>query len=181
MNFKEIVDKLYNRLEFSNSEDERKYQEEISKVNNKYPDEGWHIPQGYIDEIKAINDNKLRQIRNNLNDDAGFNELYAELNNLKGNKLKKEQELENLIPPNKPNLRQKLYSFFSRNENSADSEMRKFEATTKDLRLEIHELNKTISNLEKLKPIYNESKINGGKKQTHRNKKTKKNQKTKTK
>ena len=121
MDLDEIKKKLYLRLEFSDSNDEETYQEQINEVRNKYPDEGWRIPEGYTNEITNINNNKLRKIRTNLNDDDGFNELYKELNNLKANKERKEQKLRQLIPPNKPNLRQQLYSYISRSENSANN------------------------------------------------------------
>ena len=177
MDLDEIKKKLYLRLEFSDSNDEETYQEQINEVRNKYPDEGWRIPEGYTNEITNINNNKLRKIRTNLNDDDGFNELYKELNNLKANKERKEQKLRQLIPPNKPNLRQQLYSYISRSENSANNEIKNFENNALMLQNEINNLNRIIIDLEKLKPIYDETKTNGGKRKSRRNEKNKKSKK----
>ena len=152
MNLREITKNLDKRLNFSDINDENDYEFQKGIANMNYakekaskPDED--IPIKFLnDEIKIIDNYKLIKIRKQLKDDAGFNKMYAELNNLKDIKEQKEQQLQQLTSPNKPskpNLRQKLYSFVSRRKNF----VAKLEA-------EIKELNDAINNLEKLKPIY---------------------------
>lgn len=177
MDLPTLKETLYERLNFKDANQEQMYQEEREKINNSFPDEGWHIPQAYTDAMKSLKNNKLKTIRTKLNDDKGFNAILMELENVKSNITKKEAELNQLIPPDKPNLRQKLYTSVFGIKNSADSEINNFNERTKNIQVEISDLQKIAMDIETLIPIYSEPLRGGGKKNTRRNQKTRKTKK----
>ena len=174
MDLPTLKKKLYERLNFKDTNQEQIYQEEREKINNSFPDEGWRIPQAYIDAMKSLKNNKLKTIRTELNDDEGFNVMLNELDNVKSNITKKQGEIERLIPPNKPTFRQKLYTGVFGKTNSADSEINNFNERTKNIQDEISDLQKIAMDIETLIPIYSEPLRGGGKKKTRRNKKARK-------
>lgn len=176
MDLESLKAELFRRLEFSDTEKEKTYQSERDTINKKFPDEGWHIPQAYIDAMKNLKNSKLREIRKDLNDDAGFNRLVSELENVKANKEKKEVELKSLVPPNQPNFSQKLYTSVFGKENTADAEINAFNVRTKNIQNEIADFQKIISDIETLKPIYNETQ-GGSKTKIRRNRNSNKSRK----
>jgi hypothetical protein len=169
MDLASLKSELFKRLEYGNEQKEAMYQTERKIINDKYPDEGWRIPQSYINEMENLKKKKLREIRKDLNDDNGFKILVSELDNIKANKDKKEAELKSFVPPNKPNLLQKLYTNVSGKINTADAEINNFNKNTKNIQNEIADFQKIISGIETLIPIYQETQ-GGAKTKTRRNK-----------
>lgn len=164
----------------------KKHTKNQKDINDRYPDEGWHIPQDYTNEMYALEISKLEKIRQNLNDDEGFNEIKSQLQNIKGNIIRKKEELNLLVPPNKPNFRQRLYTFSTGKTNTADAEINDFNKKTKNVQNEIAELEKIQKDIQTLIPIYEKvitpsssgspitPAVKGGKRKTRRNlKKTK--------
>ncbi len=158
MDLKELKSELFKRLEFGDDEEgknNKKYYELSAKIiNEKYPDEGWRIPQGYIDEMKSLEFSKLYEIRHDLNDDEGFNALRLELPNVKANKARKTAELEKRIPPENPKFLQNLYTSVLGKTNTADMKINKFNKETKEIQEEINDLTKIINDIETLIPVY---------------------------
>lgn len=154
MDLADLKAELFRRLEYSDPNKELEYQKKRKQVNDKYPDEGWRIPQSYIKEMENLKNNKLREIREQLNDDDGFKLLVDQLPIVEFNKDKKEQELKMLVPPNKPNFSQRLYTNVFGKTNTADVEINNFNAKTKSIQDEIADLQKIISDIGTLKPVY---------------------------
>lgn len=144
------TENLYTALEFTHPQQEKLYQKEREEVNKIFPDEGWRIPKAYTYEIEYLEYKKLQKIRSELINNEEFNDLLIELNNVKANITKKQRELDTLIPPNKPDWRQKIYTQFSGKTNSADNNINKFNETTKNIKNEISYLKKIVMNIEKL-------------------------------
>ena len=176
MNLESLKAELFKRLEFSDKTKEEKYQSERDRINKMYPDEGLRIPQSYIKDMENLKNKKLREIRKDLNDDNGFNLLVSELDNVKANKEKKEDELKSLIPPNQPKLSQKLYTSIFGKINTADAEINAFNIKTKNIQNEIADFGKIISGIETLIPIYKETQ-GGSKIKTRRNRNSNKSRK----
>ena len=49
---------LFKRLEYSDTDKEKIYQLERKKINDSYPDEGYIIPQSYINEMENLKKKK---------------------------------------------------------------------------------------------------------------------------
>jgi len=177
MDLEPIKLKLFQLSEYSDAEKETKYQSRVKRIDNAYPDEGWRIPDGYLRDMQRLNEAKLKEIKKDRNDDTIFQELVSELDNLKANKIKKENELTSLIPPNSPNRLQRLYTAFTGRTNTADHALDVFDTNTRQIRSEIWGLEKIISGIEKLIPIYQESQTGGVKRKTRRNRHSNKSRK----
>ena len=158
MELKELKSKLFKRLEFGDDADGKKhkryYDLHVEDINKKYPDEGWRIPEGYINDMKSLKLSKLYKIRQLLNDDEGFDALKSELPNIKANKERKTAELEKRIPPENPKLLQKLYTGLLGKTNTADAKINEFNKKTEEIQIEINDLTKIINDIETLIPVY---------------------------
>jgi hypothetical protein len=54
MDLASLKTELFKRLEYSDEEKEKQYQLERAKINDSYPDEGWRIPEGYINAMENL-------------------------------------------------------------------------------------------------------------------------------
>ncbi len=54
MDLASLKSELFKRLEYGNEQKEAMYQSERKIINDKYPDEGWRIPQSYINEMENL-------------------------------------------------------------------------------------------------------------------------------
>jgi len=120
-------------------------------------------------------------IRNRLNDDAGFQKLVGQLDNLKTTIERKEKELPEKKPTGKATLLQKGYTAISGKQNNATIDLENYKNTDS----EISRLNVLAKQIEELKEIYNEADQNknttteGGKRKSRRSRKSKKSKKSK--
>jgi disulfide oxidoreductase YuzD len=176
MDLPKLKTELFRRLEYSDETKEATYQKARDAINRKYPDDGWRIPQDYINDMANLKKAKIREIRKDLGNDEGFQNLVSELDNIKANKEKKEDELKRLIPPNKPSLLQKFYTSVYGKINNADTEINTFNKHTYYIQSEIVDFQKIISGIETLIPIYNETQ-GGAKTKKRRNQNSNKSRK----
>jgi hypothetical protein len=176
MDLTKLKAELFKRLEYSDETKEATYQKNKDVIKSEYPDEGWRIPKDYIDKMANLQKTKIQEIRKDLGNDEGFKYLVSELDNIKANKEKKEDELKKLIPPNQPSFFQKLFTSVSGKINSADTEINNFNKSTQDIQNEIVDFQKIISGIETLIPIYNETQ-GGAKTKKRRNQNSNKSRK----
>jgi hypothetical protein len=168
MNLVSLKSELFKRLNYDDEQKEAIYQSKINKLSKNINPADVRFKEYYIYEMNILLENKLLEIRKDLNDDDGFKRLVSELDNVKFNKYEKETELKSLVPPNKPNLLQKLYTNVFGKINTADAEINNFNNNTKDIQNEIADFKNIIYDIETLIPIYQKTQ-GGAKTKTRRN------------
>ena len=142
----------------------------------------------FIDNPRSTNEEMFSKkkdlylaIRNRLNDDAGFQKLVDQLDNLKTTIERKEKELPEKKPTGKATLLQKGYTAIRGKKNNATIELENYKNTDS----EISRLNVLAKQIEELKEIYDEADQNknttteGGKRKSRRSRKSKKSKKSK--
>ena len=182
----EILEEIDNRLhKFKNNKDKTEYNKELDNLSLP---EDQHAAIYYYAQRDNIEKSKIQTIKNSYTPEENevfvkkITELLLKINKAIGKILtmKKQQ----------PNLRQRAYTFFSKNQNSAEKSNLEFELITN----ERNALEKVKTDIEKLLDIYtkDETKLkpihttpinSGGKRKTkkQKNKKTKKQKNKKTK
>lgn len=201
LNLDKIKLEIKKRTEYKEGSAEQKlYKDEITKINNMFPDEGWRIPQGYKDSMNKLKKIKLSNIRKILKNDEGFEELktklpmlqqeYKELNNSVQTKPEAPTEPKK---PNNANPVQKVYSLITSRTNAADKTMEEYKTKLDEYKTKLDEYNTKmqqynkknkkneiddiIRDIERLIPIYEPpiDKIpSGGKRRTRRRRASKK-------
>ena len=183
MDLESIKEEVNRRINHSDKEKEDEYANEEKKTRDRYPQEGWHIPESYKNEMANLYEAKILEIRKDLNDDSGFVYLVSNLEDIKKIKARKESELEEATPP-KPKKKSTFTKFFSSSgrTSSADTKIDDFYKMKKIKIEEISKLQKIIFDINTIRKIYNDDETKGGAKtKRRRNKKSKKVEKSKSK
>ena len=133
--------------------------------------------------LKNLEIEYLKQIREDLNDDAGFKNILEEINveDIKTNLAEKKHRLDDLRrkEPSYPTRGQARYTRWTGLENSAEIARSKWRKEVKTLENEITLMKEILMYIKKLKPIY-EPETSAGKKRTRRNRKSKRSKKGKS-
>ena len=163
IDIEDIEEELKKRLYYENKEDEKKYKNEYNKIHHEIVpnDSKLHdnmIENVSINESKPLKDlkkTKLMNIRKNLNDDEGFNEIKEKLPDIK-NMIKEKKNERKLLPAPKPaHVFQRAYASVTGKKNNADIAKDDFVKKKEELDIEIARLETIKTNIENLSPIYN--------------------------
>jgi len=136
------------------------------------------------DGLNNLEIEHLKQIRDYLNDDAGFKNILEQINveEIKTKLAEKQHRLDDLRKeePSYPTRGQARYTRWTGRENNAEIARSKWRNEVKTLENEITLMQEILINIDKLLPIYEHEKTSAGKKRTRRNRKSKKSKKGKS-
>jgi hypothetical protein len=184
MDLENLKSELKKRLNYIDHDKENKYQNNIKIIEKKYISrsvDGARRSDPENEEYEKLKHDKIQDIRKILNDDESFNNLANKLDEIKAYKKIKEDELKRLDQPNKT-IFQKIYTNtfgrFIKKNTDGDAESNREKITN-----EIQDLEKIISDIETLKPIYEKKTQEGGAKtkKTRRNRNSNKSRKNRRK
>jgi len=183
MDLENLKSELKKRLEYSDSDRDREneYQKNKLKIEQSYISyvgDGTRRSDKEIEEYEKLKEDKIQDIRKNLNDDESFNNLANKLDEIKAYKEIKKDELKRLDQPNKTTF-QKITNMVGRfRKKKGDAESNREKITN-----EIQDLEKIISDIETLKSIYEKKTQKGGAKtkKTRRNRNSNKSRKNRRK
>jgi hypothetical protein len=126
IDIRKIEEELKKRLYYEKAEEE-KYKKEYNEIYDKMvPNDSKPYDNrqtGSINESKPFKDlkkTKLMNIRKNLDDDKGFNEIEGQLPYIKNMIIEKKKELKSLTGPKSPDFFQRAYTSVRSKKNTAD-------------------------------------------------------------
>jgi hypothetical protein len=160
MEIEELQEEINKRLHYAEgSSEETEYQQELKKINDSYPDEGFRIPESYTIEIKNLKIQKLKNIKrksqNNFTNQAFLQLLQTKQTEIEDSINKKTGYLHLLtVPRQQPTIIQKIYTSITGKPNAANININEYNCKTKKTQDEINKLQTILTHINELLPIY---------------------------
>lgn len=158
----ELQQEINKRLHYAEgSSEETEYQQQLKKINESYPDEGFHIPESYTIEIKNLKIQKLKNIKrksqNNFTNQAFLQLLQTKQPEIEDIINKKTEYLHLLtVPRQQPTIIQKIYTSITGKPNATNTNINinEYNCKTKKTQDEINKLQTILTHINELLPIY---------------------------